>query len=171
MRRATIAGLFVTIAAGTAFGQTVAPSSIPAAAKGAPPAASQPSATVSTPDSRSAALLATSTEPTFDEGTFARLKDALLSYSGLQVRGGWPVLPADTKLAPGSTGPAVALLRQRLVITEDLAADKEHGDGYDGAVEAAVKHFQARHGLEPTGSIGPQTLAALNVPVKKRLQQ
>jgi murein L,D-transpeptidase YcbB/YkuD len=34
-----------------------------------------------------------------------------------------------------------------------------------------VKHFQLRHGLEATGSVTPQTLAALNVPVKKRLQQ
>jgi len=116
-------------------------------------------------------MLATSTEPTFDEGTYARLKDALLSYSGLQVRGGWPMLPADVKLAAGSTGPAVALLRQRLVITEDLAADQERGDAYDGALEEGVKHFQLRHGLDPTGSVGPQTLTALNVPINKRLLQ
>ena len=29
----------------------------------------------------------------------------LLSYSAIQVRGGWPALPADVKLAPGATGP------------------------------------------------------------------
>jgi len=175
MQRATIFGIFIAIAIGPAFGQATRPPSPPAATRTAPPTASRPSATtpapVSTPESRSAAILATSTEPTFDEGTFARLKDALLSYSGLQVRGGWPSLPSDAKLTPGSTGPSVALLRQRLVITEDLAADKERGDIYDAALEEGVKHFQLRHGLDATGSVGPQTLAALNVPIKKRLQQ
>jgi murein L,D-transpeptidase YcbB/YkuD len=34
-----------------------------------------------------------------------------------------------------------------------------------------VKRFQARHGLATTGSIGPRTLSALNVPVEKRIQQ
>jgi murein L,D-transpeptidase YcbB/YkuD len=162
MRKTSIFAMLMSIAAGPALGQAaVAPTrsgpSVPA-----PP---------STPDSRSLAALATSTEPTLDEGTYARLKDALLSYSDLQVRGGWPALPTDVKLAPGATGPAVALLRRRLVITEDLAADQERGDAYDGGVEEAVRHFQSRHGLEATGSVGPQTLAALNVPIKKRLQQ
>src|SRR5262252_834993 len=175
MRKATILGLFIAVAVEPAFGQAARPPSAAAPARPAPPPASQPSAAkpavVSTPDSRSAAILATSTEPTFDEGTFARLKDALLSYSGLQVRGGWPTLPGDAKLGPGSTGPAVVLLRQRLAVTEDLAADKQRGDAYDGAVEAGVRHFQLRHGLDATGIVDPQTLAALNVPVKKRLQQ
>ncbi len=52
----------------------------------------------------------------------------------IQVRGGWPALPADAKLAPGVSGPNVTVLRRRLVITEDLAADKRTGDTYDDAV-------------------------------------
>src|SRR5580692_5379683 len=175
MRKITIFGLLMTIGVGPACGQAVNPPSAPALAQNTPPAVSQPGpakpAPVSTSDLLSSAVLSNSTEPTFDSGTYARLKEALLSYTSLQVRGGWPALPADAKLAAGSTGPTVALLRQRLVITEDLASDKERGDTYDGVVEEGVKHFQLRHGLEATGSVGPQTLAALNVPVKKRLQQ
>ena len=76
----------------------------------------------STPEGRSAAALALSAEPVFDEGTYQRIKEALLSYSAIQVRGGWPSLAADAKLAPGGSGPSVALLRRRLAITEDLAA-------------------------------------------------
>ena len=34
-----------------------------------------------------------------------------------------------------------------------------------------MRRFQARHGLTETGSIGPKTLSALNVPVGKRLRQ
>jgi murein L,D-transpeptidase YcbB/YkuD len=34
-----------------------------------------------------------------------------------------------------------------------------------------VKRFQARHGLEPDGWVGPATLEALNVPVERRIEQ
>ena len=64
---------------------------------------------VSTPEQRSAAELALSSEPVFDDGTFLRIKETLLSYSDIQVRGGWPVLPAEAKLAPGASGADVAL--------------------------------------------------------------
>jgi L,D-transpeptidase YcbB len=109
--------------------------------------------------------------PTLDEGTAQRMANAMLIYSGLEVRGGWPLLPASAKLMSGAHGADVALLRQRLAITEDLPADKIAGDSFDDALATAVRHFQARHGLPETGSVGPATLAALNVPVGKRLHQ
>ena len=62
-------------------------------------------AAASTPESRSAAALALSHEPTFDEGTAQRIKEAALSYSDLAVRGGWPTIPADAKFAIGVAGP------------------------------------------------------------------
>jgi murein L,D-transpeptidase YcbB/YkuD len=58
-----------------------------------------------------------------------------------------------------------------LVVTDDLAPEKSEGEAYDDAVTEAVKRFQARHGLAETGSVGPQTLAALNVPIAMRLRQ
>jgi L,D-transpeptidase YcbB len=87
------------------------------------------------------------------------------------VRGGWPALPSNARLVPGSRGADVALLRERLAITDDLPAEAGAGDLYDEAVAAAVRRFQGRHGLEETGSVGPRTLAALNVPVSYRLRQ
>jgi murein L,D-transpeptidase YcbB/YkuD len=131
----------------------------------------QPAKTLATPESRSAAELALSADPTFDEGTFQRIKEALLFYSEIQVRGGWLAMPADAKLAPGASGPDVALLRRRLVISDDMPADKEAGDLYDAAVVEGVKRFQLRHGLDVTGSVGAQTLKALNVPVGARIKQ
>ena len=117
------------------------------------------------PNSPGIAPVSSSPVPTLDEGTAQRMAAAMLAYSALEVRGGWPTLPA------GAKGPDVALLRQRLAITEDLPADKIGGDTYDDALAAAVRHFQARHGLPETGNVGPGTLAALNVPVSKRLHQ
>jgi murein L,D-transpeptidase YcbB/YkuD len=127
-------------------------------------------AAASTPESRSAAALALSHEPTFDEGTAQRIRDAALSYSDLAVRGGWPAIPTEAKFAIGVPGPHDDVLRRRLVISGDLAADKASG-AYDEIVAESVMRFQARHGLAPTGTVTPRTLAALNVPVQKRIKQ
>jgi murein L,D-transpeptidase YcbB/YkuD len=111
-------------------------------------------------------------EPTYDEGTGLRISEAMFSYASLEVRGGWPAMPASVaKLAPGASGPEVARLRARLAMTDDLAAEHEGGDVFDANLTEALKRFQARHGLEETGLIGPRTLAALNVPVAQRIKQ
>ena len=146
---------------GAAFAQAVAP----------PPKPKPQAAAPSEPGLPTLAHVSSSPLPTLDEGTAQRMAAAMLAYSALEVRGGWPSLPANAKLAPGARGPDVALLRQRLAVTEDLPADKINGDVYDEAVAAAVRHFQDRHGLPETGSVGGATLAALNVPVGKRLHQ
>ena len=139
------------------------------------PAAKPPRAPVakapSTPESRSAAALALSADPVFDEGTYQRIKEALLSYADIQVRGGWPAFPHDAKLTPGASGPEVALLRRRLVISDDLAPEQEAGDAYDAPVIEAVKRFQLRHGLDATGSVNAPTLHAMNIPVAARMKQ
>ena len=164
-----------------AFGQNAGPGAAPPAAKPvtAPPTGATPpaaraaparTAAASTPKSRSAAALALSHEPTFDEGTAQRIKDAALSYSDLAVRGGWPAIPADAKFAIGVPGPHDDLLRRRLLISADLAADRTSG-AFDEVVADGVMRFQARHGLAPTGTVTPRTLAALNVPVQKRIKQ
>jgi len=177
MRPIAIASVVLALAVGPAAAQTAGQPLVtvkPKASSAKPPNPAKPPHTAkpaSTPEGRSAAALALSAEPVFDEGTYQRLKEALLSYSAIQVRGGWPSLPADAQLAPGASGPSVALLRRRLAITEDLGAEREAGDTYDAAVIEAVKRFQSRHGLEPTGSVNKQTLRALNVPVAARIKQ
>jgi L,D-transpeptidase YcbB len=178
----TIVAIATMLAAVPAFGQSPAPAgpaTAPLPAKSAAPAgaanpahvtSAKPAAIASTPESRSAAALALSHEPTFDEGTAQRIREAALSYSDVAVRGGWPAIPADAKFALGVPGPSDDLLRQRLLISGDLAPDKASGP-YDEIVAEAVKRFQLRHGLAATGTITPRTLAALNVPVQKRIRQ
>ena len=139
-----------------------------AAAPAGPPHAAKPAA--STPESRSAAALALSHEPTFDEGTAQRIKEAALSYGDIAVRGGWPMIPADAKFTLGVAGPNDDLLRRRLIISEDLSPDKATGP-FDEVLAEAVKRFQVRHGLAATGTVTPRTLAAINVPVQKRIKQ
>jgi L,D-transpeptidase YcbB len=175
MRRMTIAAIATMLAAAPAFGQAApAPAkpatSAPAGAAIPAHVAPKPAVAASTPESRSAAALALSHEPTFDEGTAQRIREAALSYTDLAVRGGWPVIPAEAKFAPGVQGPHDDLLRRRLLISGDLAADKASG-AFDDGVAEAVKRFQLRHGLAATGTVTPRTLAALNIPVQKRIKQ
>lgn len=182
MRRISVLTALALVVGAPAFGETTAPATAagaaatvaanPAAvaATAAPNGAASKPATASTPEQRSAEALALSHEPTFDEGSAQRIKDAALSYSDIAVRGGWPTIPADAKFTPGVTGANDELLRTRLIMSGDLAGDKDKG-GFDAILTAAVKRFQVRHGLAATGAVTPRTIAALNVPVQKRIRQ
>jgi len=173
MTRTTIVALGLLLAGSAALAQVTPkpPASAPGAASPAPHAApAKPAAAASTPESRSAAALALSDEPTFDAGTADRIKQAALSYGDVAVRGGWPTIPAEAKFAIGTPGPHDELLRRRLIISGDLDPEKSSGP-YDDTLADSVKAFQRRHGLAPTGTVTPRTLAALNVPVQKRIKQ
>jgi murein L,D-transpeptidase YcbB/YkuD len=182
MRKMMVLAVAALFAGAPAFGETTAPAApafaaateaakpAAAAAVPAPRTAAQKSVGASTPEQRSAEALALSHEPTFDEGSAQRIRDAALSYSDIAVRGGWPMIPADAKFAPGVSGSHDELLRTRLIMSGDLAGDKDKGS-FDEMLAAAVKRFQVRHGLAATGSVTPRTIAALNVPVQMRIKQ
>jgi L,D-transpeptidase YcbB len=173
MPRMTIVATALMLAVAPAWGQSAAqpgaatPPTKPHPAHAAP---SKPAVAASTPELRSAAALALSHEPTFDEGTAQRIREAALSYADLAIRGGWPMIPAEAKFALGVPGPHDDLLRQRLILDDDLAAEKTSGP-FDADVAEAIKRFQVRHGLAATATVTPRTLAALNVPVQKRIRQ
>ena len=93
--------------------------------------AGQAGGAASTPESRSAAALALSHDPTYDEGSAQRIREAALSYSDIAVRGGWPRHPGRREIRTRRTqGANDDLLRKRLIISGDLAADKATG-AYD----------------------------------------
>src|SRR5437762_9091367 len=172
MRKIALAALASMLAAAPAFGQNAPSAAVPhpgkPAATTSPPG--KPAVQASTPEQRSAAALALSHEPTYDEGTAQRIREAALSYGDIAVRGGWPTIPADAKFTLGVPGPHDDLLRKRLLMTGDLAADKGSGP-HDESVVESIKRFQLRHGLAATGTMTPRTLAALNVSVQKRIRQ
>lgn len=110
--------------------------------------------------------------PSYSPQTYDLTVGAIQRYRAIAARGGWPSLPASVVgLGPGAAGPDVAALKRRLAVDGDLPLPLAGGDQFDAATEAAVRRFQARHGLSELGSIGKLTLKALNEPVATRLAQ
>jgi len=100
------------------------------------------------------------------------LRQALVTYRAIMAGGGWPTVPGGEVLKVGSTGPRIAALRARLTITGDLTVpDPADPEVFDEGLEAGVKRFQERHGLDPDGKVGPQSVEELNVPVEARIDQ
>lgn len=163
--RSTMIIAAVAAIASTAFAQSPAP------APAKPPSANAIiDAKGMTPEQRSAAILAQSGEPVLDPQSTQRTEDALKRYKAIAAKGGWPMIPAEAKYAASAEGADVELLRRRLVITGDLFTVESTGP-YNDELIAGVKRYQLRNGLLATGLVGPRTLAALNVPVEKRIQQ
>jgi murein L,D-transpeptidase YcbB/YkuD len=103
---------------------------------------------------------------------YAALRGALRRYAALAgAEAGVPVLPAGLRLRPGARSPQVRALRERLAFWGDLDRTAAAGDAFDPVTVAALKRFQARHGLPATGMVGPDVVAALNVPLRDRVRQ
>lgn len=102
----------------------------------------------------------------------AQLAQALGYYRQLAARPEPPLLPGKGTLRAGDTGQPVADLRSRLILTGDLSP-RARGDAYDfdADVENAVKRFQSRNGVEPTGVVYGITQRLLNVPIAVRTRQ
>lgn len=109
--------------------------------------------------------------PTVQPENIAPLKVAIKRYAAIVSKGGWRKVSNKYKLKVGNSGPVVKQLRDRLTITGDLKVKSGFLGTFDYYVERAVKRFQTRHGLTPTGYVDKTTIMALNVPASSRLRQ
>ena len=114
-------------------------------------------------------------EPPFP--SYGRTLNALRTYLELARRDDGELLPVPRKaIRPGDSYAGVPRLMRLLVLLGDLT-EKEKEKGvvppaqYQGALVAAVKRFQQRHGLEPNGLIDVQTVKDLNTPLSRRVAQ
>ncbi|PLW77067.1 murein L,D-transpeptidase [Cohaesibacter celericrescens] len=110
-------------------------------------------------------------EPTLSASTAANIESAMQFYYSVVQRGGWPLVPDDQTLRIGNRAHTVTILRQRLIMSGDLVQDVGVSEVFDSYVDAAVRRFQSRHGIDPDGLAGKETFAAINVPAEVRLRQ
>ena len=105
---------------------------------------------------------------------YARTLRALKQYRVLAAEDDGTLLsPTEKPVEPGeyySDSPRLIRLLSRIgdLPTGTVPADSEF---YQGALVAAVRSFQFRHGLEPNGRIDPATLEQLNTPLHVRVRQ
>jgi murein L,D-transpeptidase YcbB/YkuD len=109
--------------------------------------------------------------PTLSPSTVETTEQAIGQYEGIAARGGWPVVPPADRLRLGNRHPSVIALRRRLAATADIDAGAGDGDIFDSYVEAAVRRFQARHGISIDGIVRAETFERLNIPCQVRLAQ
>ncbi len=102
---------------------------------------------------------------------YVRLLGLLRRYRAIAAAGGWAAVPPGPPLRLGARGARVRRLRERLAAAGDLEAGPSAGESFDAGLFRAVKRFQARHGLDTTGVVGPRDLAELAVSARARIRQ
>ncbi|MWV10523.1 L,D-transpeptidase family protein [Pseudomonas sp. R-28-1W-6] len=98
---------------------------------------------------------------------YQRLR-AVYANERLQPVPNWPALPPGPLLQPGKQDARVPLLRARLSLPAPEAA---LGELYDPLTVSALASFQARHGLQADGILGPASLNELNLDALTRRAQ
>lgn len=112
------------------------------------------------------------TEPILSYDTSYNLELATRNYQQIVAKGGWDAVPRDVYgLVLGNSRRSVSALKKRLVMSGDLSPRASNSDMFDADLDAAVRRFQARHGLHITGKVGEETYYALNVSADYRLKQ
>jgi L,D-transpeptidase YcbB len=112
-----------------------------------------------------------STTPILSAPALEATEQTIERYRDIVARGGWTPLRVSERLRLNVQSPEVVALRQRLVSSGDIDPALEASPVYDSYVEAAMRRFQARHGINATGAMNATTLAAMNVPADIRLRQ
>ncbi|WIJ27022.1 L,D-transpeptidase family protein [Devosia sp. RR2S18] len=125
-------------------------------------------------EANSAAAIASidTVEPILSYDTANNLHMAIAQYEPFVARGGWEQVPQDTYgVTMGVARNGVIQLKRRLLASADMPMVDRVDDAFDGPTDAALRRFQARHGLKVTGHVDDATWYALNVPAEARLRQ
>jgi len=110
--------------------------------------------------------------PVLSKESLAATEVAISQYETIAAAGGWPQVPESAgTLRLGTVNPAVKALRRRLFVSGDLPAEAGLSPAFDSYVDAAVRRFQARHGLPANGVVDAVVYRAMNVSAESRLNQ
>ena len=112
-------------------------------------------------------VLAVTTPSSFG---YKKMIKELKRLKRVQAQGGWKKTPASSQLRYGRSGAIVKRLKQRLQKEGDYTCSQLN-NRYDQCLKKAVKRFQKRHGLNPSGAINKYTRAKLNLSVDWKIKK
>lgn len=124
------------------------------------------------PPSQFAGFLLQSVPP--QDSRYVGMVKTLARYREISALGGWRNLPMTTPPAgPGRRYQELSDLTSRLQAEGDLPGGtfRSRKGEIDQRTGEAIKSFQFRHGIEPDGFLGAETLQELNAPISHRLNQ
>lgn len=101
---------------------------------------------------------------------YGKLKGYLAEYRRIRESGGWAAVQGGANLGMIAGSPGLHALCRRL----QAEGDMQKGtcpDSLTAGMGTAMKHFQARHGLDTTGIIRKPDLVQLNTGVDRRIAQ
>lgn len=105
---------------------------------------------------------------------YHELKRYLAHYRELAKRYPFEAIPYTGVIKPGASHPSLADISKRLSelgYLDETIAENAAITSYDNALENRIRRFQTDHSLTADGVIGAGTMAALNVPYTRRVEQ
>ncbi len=126
-------------------------------------------------DKNTADALATidTPEPILSFDTAYNLQLAIQYYQKVVAQGGWEQPTRQTfNLSLGKdSSVAISHLKRHLMLVGDYPVADHVNGTFDGVLDLAVRKFQVRHGIVPTGKIDEPTFYAMQVTADARLSQ
>lgn len=104
---------------------------------------------------------------------YVRLIAKLAQLMQIEQMRRWPAIAADgAEIAANADDPRMQKIRMLLLLNGDLPVKAPLDiTAHDDVTVAAVKRFQARHGIEQSGNVDRATLAEMAVPLTGRIRQ
>ena len=102
--------------------------------------------------------------------SYLEFTDVIDQYQKILKSGGWQEIKIDGELGIGDVSSEIIILRNRLMMTNDMPENRGINDIFDIFVEDGLKKFQFRHGITPTGVLDEMTKNALNLPIENKLR-
>ncbi|WP_447166190.1 L,D-transpeptidase family protein [Shewanella sp. 125m-7] len=99
---------------------------------------------------------------------YLQLQNRIRHLHWLAQQDWWQPITIDKLIRPGKNDPAIPNIVRRLWLLGDAENATIEATILDDAIVRSLKRFQRRHGLNPDGIVGPETLKWLNLAPEKR---
>ena len=102
---------------------------------------------------------------------YRKMLRELRRLKNVKRQGGWKKIANSSQLRYGKSGKHVKQLIRRLKSSGDYTCSASGDSRYGPCLQKAVKRFQKRHGLYPSGKINRYTLSKLNLSVDWKIRK